>query len=86
MHNTYFVLDVFSATLPFFILTALVTTSIRALWGGSRRAASITLGIVLLVLLVTAAIIGVAYSRLRAQHFYFQTHPLVKPPSKITNR
>lgn len=63
MHNTYFVLDVFSATLPFFLLTALVVTSIRAFRGRNRRAALVTLGG--LGLLVAAAI-TIVYLRFRA--------------------
>jgi hypothetical protein len=65
MHNTYFVLDVFSATLPFFGITSLLVASVRALRGGSRRAAFITLGSLLIIMLIAAAFIGITYHRFR---------------------
>ncbi|MDO7845699.1 hypothetical protein Q5H92_04970 [Hymenobacter sp. M29] len=65
MHNTYFILGVFEATLPFFLFTALLVTGIRALRGSHRRAATVTLGTLLLFMLLTAVAIGIAYSKFR---------------------
>lgn len=61
LHNTYFVLGIFEATLPFFLLIALLATSIRVLLGGFRQAATITLGGLVLLLLVAAALVGAIY-------------------------
>jgi heme/copper-type cytochrome/quinol oxidase subunit 1 len=63
MHNTYFVLGIFEATLLLFLFIALLLTATRVLVGGFRRAATITLGGLLIFMLLVATLVGVAYAR-----------------------
>jgi len=60
MHSTFFVLNTFAATFPFFLFTALLVTGARVVKGGIRQAAALTLGGLLLVLLLAVVLISMA--------------------------